>query len=513
MSQSKPVQGRFSRRTLNIIILTTSVMIVLFYNIPGSRKPTQPIESETTTLNDVESAELFAEAAPPMLTSLKIIESKQPKSHSVDIKSWNTLKGAKVLFVESHEVPMLDVRLVLNAGAARDGDKPGIAYLVNSMLNEGTENLSVDDIARKFEGLGASFSNGSYRDMAIASLRTLSDPKLSHEALSVFYEIVAKPSFPEENLNRIRDQILLSLQRDLQSPKAQISQSFNENLYGNNPYAHEEKGTHDSLNAMTASDLKQFHDTFYVASNTVIAIVGDITQEQAKGISGEVDQWLTRGNPAPRLPSPDLLDSSKNVAIDFPSNQSHIMVGALGIKRGDPRWYALNVGNEILGGGGFSSRLNKVIRQDHGLAYSVYSYFSPMAVNGPFAMGLQTRNEESDKALSLLKETLAEFIKEGPTEAEVTEAKKHILNSFPLSVASNSSIVDNLGAIGFYDLPLDYLDQYPRLVAKVTRADIISAFQSLIDPEKMLTVVLKPAEPKPEAAQSEPKTPASAPAG
>lgn len=498
MTSKRPSSNtRFSRKSLNAIILVTSVMIVVFLNMPGSKVP-EADEPNTTPLSQHESAELFADSNTTdrqdtnALASLAIVDSKPTVSHRVDIQSWNTSKGARVLFVESHEVPMLDIRLVFNAGSARDNTQPGTALFVNAMLNEGTENYSVDDIAKHFEGLGANFSNGSYRDMALASLRTLSDAEFRDPALAMFYEVVAKPSFPQDSLQRIREQLLVSLEHQKQRPGTVASNQFFESLYAEHPYGIPSDGTEESLKAITQADLKAFHQRYYVASNLVIAVVGDIREATAKAISNAIDATLPAGAPASRLPTPESMREGKLAMIDFPSTQSHVLYGATSIKRGDPLRYALMVGNHILGGGGFTSRLNQVVRQDNGLAYSVYSYFSPMAVNGPFIMGLQTRNDQRDQALQLMQTTLQDLIDKGPTAEELEDAKRNIINSFPLSVASNSSIVSNLGAIGFYDLPLDYLDTYLSKIEAVTLDDIRKAFQQTLKPDNMLTVIVGP---------------------
>ena len=487
--------ARFSRKSLNIIILLTSVMILVFMNLPGSKIPEEE-KAPATPLSEEKSAELFSDAdSEPVadkLESLDIINSKPTVSHKVNIQSWNTGKGARVLFVESHEVPMLDIRLVFDAGSARDDNNPGTALFVNAMLNEGTANYSVDDIAKRFEGLGADFSNGAYRDQAIASLRTLSDPEFRQPALDMFYEVVAKPSFPDTSMERIREQLLISLEHQKQRPGTVASHRFYETLYQGHPYGIPTDGTQDSIRQLTKAQLQAFHQRYYVASNTVIAVVGDISTEEAKAIANAIDAALPAGTPASRLPTPEAATTAQKEQVEFPSTQSHVLYGATSIKRSDPLRYALMVGNHILGGGGFTSRLNQVVRQDNGLAYSVYSYFSPMAVNGPFVMGLQTRNDQREQALALMQSTLQTFIDEGPTAEELDDAKRNIINSFPLSVASNSSIVGNLGAIGFYDLPLDYLDTYLQKIEAVTAEDIQSAFNQTITQDNMLTVIVGP---------------------
>lgn len=481
-------ESRNTRRNLSIMMVVVALLIVVFYNLPGGRRsgevrtgpmimPTEQTETQKAAGND-------------KLTSPALIEKTPLKAHSIHIESWRTPKGARVMFVQAPEIPMLDVRVVFNAGSARDGDTPGLAYLTNSMLTEGAGVSDVDDIARHFEGLGASVDTGAYRDMAVVSLRTLSDNHYRRPALTLFYDVVAHPTFPVASLERLRSQMLLGLQHEKQDPGAQVGKAFFQKLYPNAPYGIPTKGTEESLPILTQDQLRSFHQRYYVAGNAVIAMIGAIDRSEAELIAQQLDQQLPNGPAAQALKAPQPLTAAVREHIEFPSSQTHVMAGAVGVKRGDPDWYSLMVGNEILGGGGFASRLNQIIRQDNGLAYSVYSQFVPMAVEGPFLMGLQTRNDQADKALQLLDKTLREFIASGPTKAELEDAKRNLLGSFPLQTASNGSIVDYLGMIGFYDLPLDYLEQYPKQLEKVSVESVKKAFAKVIHPDQLLTVTV-----------------------
>lgn len=480
--------SRLNRRNLSIMMFVVSLFIVVLYNLPGSRKP-----------GDVTTGPLvMPEAVPiadnndgtPNLTSINLIEKAEPKSHRIHIESWDTPNGAKVMFVRAAEIPMLDIRVVFDAGAARDGDSPGLANLTSAMLTEGAGIADVDNIARTFEGLGASINTNSYRDMAIVSLRTLSEANFRDPALSLFYDVVAQPTFPETSLERLRAQLVLSLQHEQQSPGALGQKAFFSGLYGEQPYGIHPKGSEESLNLITTSSLRQFHQQYYAASNMVIAMIGDIDRPTAELIALQLDKQLPKGSPAAKLPTPGPLQAAQQTHIEFPSSQTHIMVGGVGIPRGHPDHYALSLGNEILGAGGFSSRLNQIIRQDNGLAYSVYSHFIPMSVAGPFLVNLQTRNDQTQQALSLLNSTLSEFIKKGPTDKELEDAKRHILGSFPLKTASNSNIVDYLGMIGFYELPLNYLERYPAKIAKISAKDVREAFKKAVKPDALLTITV-----------------------
>jgi len=176
--------------------------------------------------------------------------------------------------------------------------------------------------------------------------------------------------------------------------------------------------------------------------------------------------------------------------IAHPATQSHILIGQPGITRDDPDYFPLYVGNYILGGGGFASRLIEEVRQKRGLVYSVYSYFLPLQQRGPFQIGLQTKREQADEALAVVRKTLNNFIAKGPTEDELKKAKQNIVGGFPLRLDSNKKILDYLTVIGYYRLPLTYLDDFSGKVERVTVAQIRDAFTRRIQPDNMATVVV-----------------------
>jgi zinc protease len=179
-----------------------------------------------------------------------------------------------------------------------------------------------------------------------------------------------------------------------------------------------------------------------------------------------------------------------------PATQAHILLGYPGITRTDPDYFPLWVGNYILGGGGFVSRLTEEVRQKRGYAYSVYSYFMPLREAGPFQIGLQTKKEQAEEALDVVRATLDEFIAKGPSEKELKAAKDNIIGGFPLRIDSNRKIADYLAMIGFYGLPLSYLEDFPKNVEKVTAAQIRDAFRRRIDPGRLVTVVVGAADAK-----------------
>ena len=406
------------------------------------------------------------------------------------IQHWTTANGARVYFVPAPELPMVDLTIVFDAGAARDADAPGVALLTNGLLAEGAGGLDADQLAERFESLGAEFSNDAERDMATLSLRTLSETAFLDPALDTLTTILTRPDFPAAAFAREQSRLLLGIQQRKQDPGALASEAFYKAVYGEHPYHTLPDGTEDSVKALTPAKLKAFYERYYVAGNAVLAIVGDLDRASAEKLAQRVMGKLPAGSPAPNLPDVQDLSHATMVRIEHPSAQTHILMGQPGMSRGDVDYFPLYVGNHMLGGSGLVSRLADEIREKRGLAYSTYSYFMPMRKKGPYTIGAQTRNDAAQESLTLLHDTVATFVKDGPTAQELESSKKNITGGFPLRISSNKKIVGYIAMIGFYDLPLDYLDTFNSKVEAVTLAGIKDAFQRRIHPDKMVTVLV-----------------------
>ena len=409
---------------------------------------------------------------------------------TIPIEHWTTSTGARVYYVNAPELPMLDVRVVFDAGSARDGDRPGLALLTNSLLEQGAGDLDADAIAERMEGLGAQMGSGSARDMAWLTLRSLNDPELMEPALDLFARVLTRPRFVAADVERERQRLLVGLRHQEQRPGEVASRAFYRALYGEHPYASPEVGSPESVRVLQAEHLRAFHRQFYVGRNAVVALVGDLDRAAAERIAEQLTGDLAPGAPAAPLPPVMDLKTPVTERIRMSASQSHVLLGVPGKQRDDPDYFTLFVGNHVLGGSGLVSRISDEVREKRGLSYSAYSYFLPMAERGPFQLGLQTRNEQVDEALQVLRDTLVEFRAEGPTEQELTAAKRNITGGFPLRIDSNRKIVEYIAMIGFYGLPLDYLDRFNAQVEAVTADQIREAFQRRVDPERMVTVVV-----------------------
>ena len=406
------------------------------------------------------------------------------------IQHWQTPQGARVVFVESRELPILDISVDFPAGSARDpAGKAGLAQLTHALLDQGAGGLSDTTIAHRLADVGAVLSGKFDRDRAGVTLRTLSSAAEKEQALEMLARVLQQPEFPAAVLKREKQRLIAAIREAEADPGTVAEKAFYRALYGSHPYAHDESGEPAAIERLTRGELQAFYRAHYSAANVVIALMGDITRAEAEVIASRLSAGLPKAAAAPALPKPAPAAAS-DTRITHPSTQSHVLVGAVGMARNDPDFFPLFVGNYVLGGGGFDSRLMREVRDKRGYAYSAYSYFIPMMDAGPFQLGLQTKLEQTDDALKVAQATLRQFIAEGPSEVELIQAKSNLTGGFPLRIDSNKKILDYLSVIGFYKLPLDYLDTWVDKVNGVDVAAVKQAFARRIDPDRLVTVVV-----------------------
>lgn len=413
------------------------------------------------------------------------------------IQHWQAPSGAQVYFVENHDLPMLDVAVNFPAGSGFDtAEKSGLAAMTQGMLDHGAEGLSEDDISKKMADIGAELGGSFDQDRAGISLRTLSSASERDQALAIMASLLQHPTFPEKILAREKERVIEALKEDETRPESIADKAFGKAVYGDHPYGLPSAGQIATVSKIQRADIEAFYRAHYSARSAVVALMGDVTRAQADAIAQQLTAQLPQGGAPDKIPPVAMQIKASELRIPHPATQSHILIGAPGISRTDPDYFTLYVGNYILGGGGFVSRLMQEVREKRGMAYSVYSYFIPMQQPGPFQIGLQTKKENADQALSVVRDTLNKFIAEGPTEKELAAAKDNIIGGFPLRIDSNRKILDYLSVIGFYHLPLTYLDDFTGKVEKVTVAQIRDAFRRRVHPDALATVIVGAPEAK-----------------
>ena len=406
----------------------------------------------------------------------------------VKIEHWTAPSGAKVYFVETRVLPILDVQIDFSAGGAYvPAAKAGLAGLTQGLLEAGAADLDEEQIAGRLVDIGARLGGGADSDRASVSLRTLTAAKERDAALGLMRAVLSAPTFPQSVLEREKGRTIASIREAETRPDAIAGKRFAAAIYPDHSYG--ASPTVDSVGTITREDLVAFHRQHYGAQGAIVSIIGDVSRAEAEAIAQRLTEALPAGggNLVPPAVKKPLRGTIK---IAHPAAQSHIHIGLPAIRRSDPDYFPLLVGNYTLGGGGFVSRLMKEVREKRGYAYSVYSYFAPRKLEGPFEIGLQTKREQVPDALKVVDEVLTDYIAKGPTPKELAAAKKNMVDGLALRMDSNAKLLGYLSAIGFYGLPLTYLDDFPAKVKAVTAEQVKAAFARHVKAENLVTVIV-----------------------
>jgi zinc protease len=397
--------------------------------------------------------------------------------------------GATLLVAERPGIPMVVMNIVLKTGAAVDPDgKTGLANLTASLLTRGTKKHSTQALAAELDFLGASLNVDADYETTTISLTTLT--KNLEPALELVAEVLLSPTFPPAELDRTRKEIEGGLQSHEEDPGWVAQKTFLAKLYPHHPYGRLVEGQPATLATLTQADVKKFHQTYYRPNNAIVALAGEISQEQAVNLlRRHFAGWQPADIPSVAWPDARQL-SAERITLDKKVSQANVVLGHPGIARSNPDYYAVQLMNYILGGGGFGSRLMDKIREELALVYNVSSSFSVRKHPGPFTVGLQTKNATATQALDESLQVIKRFIEQGPTEAELAAAKAYYINSFPLRLVSNRDVAALLPVLEFYDLGLDYPDRYAGLIGQVTLEQVHNAAKTYLHPDQLLQVVV-----------------------
>ena len=406
------------------------------------------------------------------------------------IENWQTEKGSRIYFVQTDALPMADIQVVFDAGSARDGEKFGLSSFTTNLLDSGAGKWNAEEIAQRFESIGANFGTTSSIDNASVTLRTLTDKPLFDKAIETARVILSNPTFAKNDFSREKNRTLAALKQREESPGDLANITFYKAIYGVHPYAHPNLGVLQTVEKFTEKDVKNFYKTYFTASNAIVVIVGNLSKTDAEKTANLLVSDLPQSEKPASLPDVPALTKATTQNLDFPSTQTHVLVGLTGTYRKDPDYFPLYVGNHILGGGSLVSKLFDEVREKRGLAYSASSAFMPLLKNGVFVASLQTRNDQTAQALEVLNQTLADFVKNGVTETELTAAKANIIGGFPLKFDSNKELANYVAMMGFYQMPLDYLDTFQQNVQNVTKEQIADAFKRRVDLNLLQTVTV-----------------------
>lgn len=396
--------------------------------------------------------------------------------------------GLTAWLVHEPQVPLISLRLAFKGGGALDPEgKEGLANLVSGLLDEGAGELDSLAFQTRVEELALKLGFSADRDYFYGDFTTLSRNR--DAGFELLRLALSEPRFDAEPVERVRRQVVVGLTRDLQSPGTIAGRDWFKTVFGEHPYWHSTDGTIEGVQAIERADLVAFVARRFVRKHLLIAVVGDITATELGPLLDRTFGGLPAEAASPALP-PAKLDFDASVkVIRQPVPQSTIFFGMPGIQRDDPDWYVADLMNYVLGRGQ-SSRLFTAVREERGLAYSVYSYLLPLERAGLYLGGAGTRNEKAAESLATIKAEIARLREEGITEAELADAKTYINGSFPLRQTSSGSIASLLLSMQIHGLGTDYLQRRPEIYNRITRADVARVAKRLLRPERLRVVIV-----------------------
>jgi zinc protease len=421
-----------------------------------------------------------------------------PAHAILPIEQLDSFRGAKAYLVQTQSLPMVDIEISIDAGGRYDpAAKSGLATVVGQLMNYGAKSdkgsLSEAQIADEIADLGAKFGISVSGERATIRIRSLSRKDLRDRAVQLAAAMLSAPTYDPKILAREKQRMTTALLESETKPESVLDRRFRKSVYGNYPLAN--SPSVQTVANINTTDLQKFHKLFYRGDRMIISIVGDVSKaEAAEIVQGLLQKVPQSGLPIARLPeferSPVEPLSQREVTIPFDSQQAHIAMGMTAVTRSNPDYFPLLVGNYVLGGGGFVSRLMSEVREKRGLAYSVSSYFAPGKDAGIFQAGLQTKNDQAALALDVLNTTIAQFIINGPTQTELEAAKANLMNGYPLRIDNNRKLLDNVSSIAWNNLPLDTMDVWTKQVEAVNLEQVKTAFQKYLAMDRMRIVVL-----------------------
>lgn len=416
----------------------------------------------------------------------------------IPIQHWTHSNGAKVYLVEAKAIPMIDIQVDWFAGSVGDPDKKlGLALMTAGLIDKGSKVdgklFSESEISDRLADLGAGLSFSAGAEKASMRLRTLSDVQRRDSLVNMTAQILKAPVFDKNILAREKARTIAAIKESDLKPEVILGKEFDRQIYGQHPFG--KSMTVETIQSISDADTRNFFAERYAVNGSKITIVGDISRQDADALVAKLLSTLPAEakviTMAPEVKLFEKKDAKQQVIkVSHSAQQAHISMGMPTIARKDSDYFPMLVGNYVLGGGGFVSRLTREVREKRGLAYSVYSYVSPGRQVGPFVAGMQTKKEQADLSVEVMKKTISDFIESGPSESEMLSAKNNLVNGFPLRIDSNKKILDNVASIAWNDLPLDTLDTWTKQLSSVTKEQVIAAYKKHLDMDKLVTVIV-----------------------
>jgi zinc protease len=412
-----------------------------------------------------------------------------PGALALEVKRKVLPNGLTVLHAERHELPLVMVTLLVRAGSFDEPeDRAGLARLTGEVLTGGTERRTASQISEEVEFIGAELGASADRDYTVLTLSVLK--KDVEKGFDLLSDVLLHPSFPEEEMERERELIKGSLKQDEEDPEFLASRAFWTEVYGGHPYGRLVRGAPETIDRVKREDIVGYYSAYFRPNNSILSVVGDLSPEELDGLmAGFLSGW--QKGPVPERRAYPLLPPGKRVvAIDRDVTQANIILGHLGVSRGNPDFYPLLVMNYILGGGGFSSRLMESIREDMGLAYSVHSSFSSSREPGVFKVEVQTKNASAKTVIEEILRQMRRMRQEKVSEQEIGDAKAYLVGSFPLRLDTMRAVAGFLAGVEYHGLGLDFAERFPEYINAVTREDLQRVAEKYLHPEEYVLAVV-----------------------
>jgi zinc protease len=422
-------------------------------------------------------------SAPPQL-------GPPPSFRHTPVQHFALSNGVPVMLFEKHEVPVVQIHLLIKSGIASDpAGKGGLANFVASMLTEGAGARDALQLADAIDYLGADLhASAGFHSTTVALSTTLS--RLD-SGLALLADVTLRPTFPQAELDRQKKERLTTMLQWRDEPRALASVSFNRALYGtDHPYGIPSIGEEKSLRSTSVDDLKSFHGQHYCANNAVIIVVGDVDAAAMKTkLESAFGAWKRGTVPVRHLPELRQVSKRSVVIVDKPgAAQTEIRIGRIGVPRSTPDYFALEVMNTLLGGS-FSSRLNQNLREQHGYTYGAGSGFSYRALAGPFLVSTAVQTSVTDKAVAECMKELRNILDPIPEE-ELARGRNYQALGFPEQFQTVGQIARMLEDLAQYGLPDEYYNKYVDQILGVKGEDLRRAARTTLDPERMLIVLV-----------------------
>lgn len=426
--------------------------------------------------------------AAAMLTAL-LFAFTSPEAHAMKIQAVKSPGGIEAWLVEEHSVPLIALRFAFNGGNAQDPDgKEGLANFLTGMLDEGAGDLNAVTFQQRMEDIAMRMSFEDGRDEIYGSLETLSANR--DKAVELLRLAVVKPRFDADAVERVRAQLIASLDFADKNPDQVAGKAFARMMFPNHPYGRPANGTQQSVAKITGEDLHAYRNRVFARDNLKVVAVGDIDGKALGSLLDTVFGELPAKAQLTPVPKVDAVANGNLKVVEMNVPQSVATFGLNGLLRKDPDFMPAFVLNQILGGGGFASRLMEEVREKRGLSYGIGAQIVPFGARSTLVLGASsTENARVPETLSVLRAVWAEFAKEGPTAEELDDAKAYLAGSFPLSFTSTPEIARSLVSLQLTNRPPDWLDGRLARLAAVDLDRARATARRLYDPATLSIAV------------------------